>query len=189
MTLRDLLVERAAEQHGYVTTRDAQEIGVDPAQLRLMAARGRLVRVARGVYRVELLPRGEFDDLAAAVAWSLGRGVISHASALTLHRLSDVNPAWIHLTVPRENYPRAAGGHLYRLHRRLVPAEDVTKVDNIPVTTVARTIHDCLEGGVDSRQIRRAVDDAEIAGRLDRVAVRRFRQVLNSRARSVDSGT
>ncbi len=56
-----------------------------------------------------VLPRGEHDDLAAAVSWTLGRGVISHESALALHALADVNPSRIHLTVPRNNHPRAAG--------------------------------------------------------------------------------
>ena len=51
----DRLVERAAETHGYVTTRDARELGIDPTQLRLLAARGRLKRTGRGVYRVPVL--------------------------------------------------------------------------------------------------------------------------------------
>ncbi|MBN4668820.1 type IV toxin-antitoxin system AbiEi family antitoxin domain-containing protein, partial [Pandoraea nosoerga] len=42
MAIWDRLVEVAAEQHGYVTTRDARDIGVDPVQLRLLAGRGRL---------------------------------------------------------------------------------------------------------------------------------------------------
>src|SRR5690625_1702331 len=97
MAIWDRLVELAAEQHGYVTTREARDIGVDPVQLRLLAARGRLERAGRGVYRVPVLPRGEHDDLAAAVSWTLGRGVISHESALALHGLADVNPSRIHL--------------------------------------------------------------------------------------------
>lgn len=112
------LVECAAERHGYVTTRDARQLGTDPTQLRLMAARGRLERAGRGVYRVPMLPRGEHDDLAVAVAWALGRGVVSHESTLQLHGLADVNPSRIHLTVPRGNHPRAAGGELYRMHPR-----------------------------------------------------------------------
>lgn len=91
MTLRDQILERAVDQHGYITTRDARELGIDPTQLRLMAARGRLERVTRGVYRVPVLPRSEHDELAEAVAWTLGRGVVSHESALVLHGLSDVN--------------------------------------------------------------------------------------------------
>ena len=58
MRVWDRLVERAAHQHGYVTTRDARDLDIDPTQLRLMAARGRLERTGRGVYRVPILPRG-----------------------------------------------------------------------------------------------------------------------------------
>lgn len=164
MSLRDQILERAVEQHGYVTTRDARELGIDPTQLRLMAARGRLERVARGVYRVPVLPRTEHDELAEAVAWTLGRGIVSHESALVLHGLSDVNPSRIQLTVPRENHPRGAGGHLYRLHRRDLPVTDVTERDDLPVTTVARTIRDCLGAGTDSEQLRRALDQATAEG-------------------------
>ncbi len=91
MMIWDRLVERGAEQHGYVTTRDAREFGIDPTQLRLLAARGRLEHAGRGVYRVPVLPRGEHDDLAAAVAWTLGRGVISYESALALHDLKSAS--------------------------------------------------------------------------------------------------
>lgn len=166
MAIWDRLVELAAEQHGYVTTRDARDIGVDPVQLRLLAARGRLERAGRGVYRVPVLPRGEHDDLAAAVAWTLGRGVISHESALVLHALADVNPSRIHLTVPRDNHPRAAGGELYRLHRNDLPAPDITSVDAIPVTTVARTIKDCMKVGADPYQLRVAIERGEAEGTL-----------------------
>lgn len=179
MAVWDRLVERAAEQHGYVTTRDARDIGVDPVQLRLLAARGRLERAGRGVYRVPVLPRDEHDDLAAAVSWTLGRGVISHESALALHDLADVNPSRIHLTVPRNNHPRAAGGELTRLHRRDLPATDVTLVDAIPVTTVARTIKDCLKAGTDPYQLRVAIERAEADGTLHRAPAAELRAALD----------
>lgn len=179
MNLWDRVVERAAEQHGYVTTRDARELDIDPTQLRLMAARGRLERAGRGVYRVPVLPRGAHDDLAVAVAWTLGRGVVSHESALVLHALSDVNPSRIHLTVPRDNHPRAAGGTLYRTHRRELADVDVTRVDGLPVTTVARTIKDCADTGSDPHQVRQAIDQAERAGTLRRAAATELRAQLD----------
>ncbi|MDN5859458.1 MAG: type IV toxin-antitoxin system AbiEi family antitoxin domain-containing protein [Pseudonocardia sp.] len=178
MRLQDRVIERAAEQHGYVTTRDARELGIDPTQLRLMAARGRLERVSRGVYRVLILPRSEHDELAAAVAWALGRGVVSHESALILHGLSDVNPPRIHLTVPRDNHPRASGGGLYRLHRRPLPVSDVTEVDGIPATTAERTIRDCTVSGTDPHQLRLAIDRAESDGMVRRGAAQILRDEL-----------
>ena len=60
-------------------------------------------------------------------------------SALVLYHLPHVNPSRIHLTVPRDNYPCAAGGDLYRLHRRALDATDITEVDGIPTTVVDRT--------------------------------------------------
>lgn len=175
MRIWDRLIEHAAEHHGYVTTRDAREMNVDPTQLRLMASRGRLEHVARGVYRVPMLPRGEHDDLAAAVAWSLGRGGVSHESGLKMHGLADVNPSRIHLTVPRDNHPRAAGGELYRTHRRDLAASDVTQVDMLPVTTVARTIRDCLAIGTDPYQVRLAVDRGVQDGLLRRLVAQELR--------------
>src|ERR1039458_7619654 len=69
-----------------------------PAERRSPSGSGaRLVTAVKslvwGVYRVPMLPRGEHDDLAAAVAWSFGRGVVSHESAVQLHGLADVNPS------------------------------------------------------------------------------------------------
>lgn len=182
MAIWDQLVQRAAEQHGYVTTRDAREIDVDPTQLRLLAGRGRLDRVARGVYRIPVLPRGDHDDFAAAVAWSQRRGVISHESALALHDIADVNPPYVHLTVPRDNHPRTAGGEMYRVHRRELAPSDVTSTDGIPVTTVARTIRDCLASGTDPYQLRMAIDRAEKTGTLRRGATAELRAALDHTA-------
>jgi len=178
MAIWDQLVERAAEQHGYVTTRDAHDLGIDPTQLRLLAARGRLERVGRGVYLVPVLPRSEHDELAEAVAWTLGRGIVSHESALLLHGLSDVNPSRVHLTVPRDNYPRAAGGALYRLHRRTLADAEVTEVDGIPTTTVERTIRDCLADGTDPHQLRLAIDRAEAEGSVRRAVAQDLRDEI-----------
>jgi predicted transcriptional regulator of viral defense system len=180
MAIWDRVVEQAAEHHGYVTTRDARDLGIDPTQLRLLAARGRLERVSRGVYRVAILPRGEHDDLAEAVAWTLRRGVISHESALVLHGLSDVNPSRIHLSVPRDNHPRTAGSELYRLHRRIVNPADVVEVEGIPTTGVARTIRDCVTTGTDPYQLRLAIDHAEAGGLLRRIEAEDLRAEITA---------
>lgn len=182
MTLYDRVVERALEQHGYVTTRDARDLGIDPTQLRQLAARGRLDHVARGVYRATVIPRSRHDDLAEAAAWTLGRGVVSHESALVLHGLAEVNPSRVHLSVPRENYPRAAGGDLYRLHRRALSPASVTESDGIAVTTVEQTICDCLAEGTDPYQLRMAIDRAQEQGLLRRARAESLRRDVLSAA-------
>ena len=161
-----------------MTTIQAREAGVDPTQLRLLAGRGRLEHVARGVYRVPVLPRSQYDDLAFAIAWTRGRAVISHESALVLHGLSDVNPLVVHLTAPRDNHPRAQGGGPVRVHRRELPADDVTMVDGIPVTTVARTIEDCYELGTDPAQLHLAIRQARQTGDLAPAQAERLKQLI-----------
>jgi len=106
--------------------------------------------------------------------------VVSHESALQLHGLADVNPSRIHLTVPRDNHPRAAGGELYRTHRRELAASDVTQVDTLPVTTVARTIRDCIATGTDPYQLRLAIDHAERDGTLRRAVAGELRTELDA---------
>jgi predicted transcriptional regulator of viral defense system len=107
--------------------------------------------------------------------------VVSHKSALVLHRISDVSPSRIHLTVPRDDHPRAAGGELYRLHRHTLDPSDVTEHDNIPVTTVERTIRDCLADGTDPYQLRLAVDEAEAEGMLRRREAEALRADVDAR--------
>ncbi|MFM8351059.1 MAG: type IV toxin-antitoxin system AbiEi family antitoxin domain-containing protein [Actinomycetales bacterium] len=176
----DSLVEKASDHHGYVTTLQAHEAGIDPTQLRLLAGRGRLEHVARGVYRVPVLPRSPFDDLAFAIAWSRGRAVISHESALVLHQLSDVNPSFVDLTAPPDNYPRAQGGGPTRMHRRDLSSADVTVVEGLPVTTIARTIRDCHESGTDPAQLRLAIRQAREAGELSSAETERLAKLIDS---------
>ncbi|NMN99100.1 hypothetical protein [Antrihabitans stalactiti] len=76
--------------NGRTTFDRALEVAVDnrgyPAQLRKLAATGRLEHSAHGDYRVPALASGPHASYAEAVAWSRGRGVISHESALDLLR-------------------------------------------------------------------------------------------------------
>lgn len=180
----DTLVETASDHHGYVTTLQARNVGVDPTQLRLLARRGRLEHVTRGVYRVPVLPRTEFDDLALAIAWARDRAVISHESGLLLHGLSDVNPSVVHLTAPVNNHPRAQGSGPVRIHRRDLPDADVTTIQGLPVTTVERTITDCFEWGTDPAQLRLAIEQARQSGELTQAQALSLGGLIERRAQA-----
>src|SRR5215212_3176857 len=81
-----ILHDHAVEQYGFVTTRDAAELGVPPRRLDVMTDRGLVDRVSRGVFRFPDVPAGPLDQYVAAVLWPLEvRGVLSHATALDLH--------------------------------------------------------------------------------------------------------
>lgn len=181
MTVFDRVLEVAVENHGYLTVADAVGAGIDPAALRKLAATGRLEHTAHGVYRVSVLDGGSHGPYAEAVAWSGGRGVISHESALDLLELCDVNPPLIHLTVPREYAPRRRGGELYRIWRRSLDAAVLTRVDGIPVVRAAQAIRDGIGYGTDTRLLRQACATASREGYLTAGESRRLEAELRAR--------
>ncbi len=122
------LAEIAAERYDYVTTADAEALGLDPHRLYEMARRGQLEHPTTAVYRVPLIPATPLDPYMQATLWPRNTdAVISHASALGLYELGDVNPAKIHITVPRAHRPRRKVPTLYVLHR-----EDLRPEGNSP---------------------------------------------------------
>lgn len=166
MATYDDVLAVAVENHGYVTARDAVAAGIDPVVLRKLVAAGRLERTAQGVYRVPILASGPHSAFAEAIAWTRGRGVISHESALDLLDLCDVNPPLIHLTVPRNYAPRRRGGELYRVWRRTLNPASITTYDGLPVVRPADSIRDCLAYGTDARLLRQAAETALREGYL-----------------------
>lgn len=166
MTAYDRVLEVAADNHGYLTVADAVAAGIDPAALRKLTAAGRLEHAAHGLYRVPILSSGTHAPYAEAVAWTRGRGVISHESALDLLDLCDVNPPLIHITVPREYAPRRRGGELYRVWRRTIDPAAVTHIDGVPVIRAADSIRDCLTYGTDTRLLLQACETGRREGYL-----------------------
>lgn len=179
--LLEELVDVAVDQHGYVRTRDATARGIDGANLRKMAARGRLEKVGRGLYRVPFLPRDEHDEYAEAVLWAEGRGVISHGSALALHQLCDINPSRLHLTVPPTYTPRRTGGELYRVWRRRLDPGEVTTVDGIPVVTAERAVRDGIAFGIDPQMLTQAITTARREGLLTAAQATQLRRQLTAK--------
>ena len=98
--------------------------------------------------------------------------VISHRSAAALRQLRASGAAFVELTVPGPSRRRDA----IRVHRTTwLPACDVTEVDGLPVTSVARTLLD-LGAVVPTRQVERAFDQAVVANLLDFGEVQRVLQ-------------
>ncbi|MCZ7527300.1 MAG: type IV toxin-antitoxin system AbiEi family antitoxin domain-containing protein [Acidimicrobiia bacterium] len=178
MALIDLLLEVAGEQRGFVTPADAEAVGVNPVELRKMAARGRLEHIAHGVYRFPTFPRRPNDELMAAVAWTGKRGVVAGRSALALHELCDVNPRRVELAVPPGYRPRKAGGERYRVrHARLRP-RDVEVVDDVPVVVPAVAIAQAIADHIDPRLIEQAITTGRRRGDIDARDEERLRDCL-----------
>lgn len=160
------LFELALEQYGYVTADDARQLGFGPGHLVDLARRGDLDRVAHGLYRFKVVPVTMRDQLMEATLWPRGLGVISHATALDLWDLCDVNPAKVHVTVPKHGRIRRQVPPAYEVHVRDLDTADVTRTEGIPVVTVRRAILDGIEAKVGGHLIDQAVDTATRQGLL-----------------------
>lgn len=176
MALMDRLVEVAAEQRGFVTPADAEAVGVNPVELRKMAARGRLERVAHGVYRLAAFPHRHNDELMAAVLWTGKRGVIGGQTALALYELCDVNPRRIDVVVPVDYRPRKAGGEQYRVHHARLGPRDADIVEDIPVVVPDVAIAQAIAAHTDPRLIEQAIATARRRGHIDVGGEERLRE-------------
>lgn len=176
----DELLQRALDQQGFVTTRDADDLQIDPTQLRLMAARGRLEHVDRGLYRFPQLPTTHLAPLLEAVL-RVGHGaVVSHESALMAYGLADFNPSLVHLIVPiglrtQRTFPR-----WYQLWPADLPERDRTTLEGVPIVTVERALSDALTAGSDPYQLRMAIREARRQGALLPGAARRLTDRLRA---------
>lgn len=172
--------ELAAEQNGYLTAAQAVDAGVARDAVTKMAARGTLERVSRGVYRLVQFPGSPMDPYVEATLWPApAQGVISHETALSIYGMSDVNPARIHVTVPRATRVRRTVPKRLAIHRLDLGASDVNIYEGVRVTTPERTIRDCHAAHLGPALIRQAILDGRRAGHLRvRQAQRLERELL-----------
>jgi predicted transcriptional regulator of viral defense system len=173
----------AYPQSGYFRTAQAATVGFSNQLLRKHRLSGRLVRPLRGVYRLVDVPPGEHDDLVALWLWSEEAGVFSHETALALHELSDALPSRVHMTVPRAWARRLAVPRLLALHHAKLPADDRTWVGSVPVTTVARTLRDAVDAGVDPDLVAQAIAEGRARKLIDRADLRGILPPSRGRAR------
>jgi predicted transcriptional regulator of viral defense system len=147
----------ALDQGGYFERTDAHEHGIRDDLLHYYVRTGRFERMAPGIYRLRIAPRGPRDELLLAWVWSNYRGVISHESALALYGLSDVLPSRVQMTVP-PGFRKSSSP--IELHWSQLSEDEVTNYEGVLVTTPARSIVDAASSGTAPDQIEKAVRQA-----------------------------
>lgn len=181
VTLREDLWEVAVDQYGYVTALDAGRLGVATVELGKLAARGKLTRVAYGVYRFPEWPAGSRDHLMEAVLWTRDPdAALSHDTALDVYELSDINPARIHVTVAPRSKPLRRR-HLpaaYAVHYEALSPSQRGYWEQIPTVTVPTAIDQCITSGVRPDLIRQAIDSARAQGLIDSATAARQRAAM-----------
>ncbi len=171
------LYELAESQSGFFTTKQAEALGFASNKRIYHVRAGNWVREHRGIYRLARFPVPERPDLVQWMLWSRDRtdqptGVYSHHTALSLHDLTDVNPAKIDLTVPPTFRRGTPIPKVIRLHRGVVPIEDRETVVGVPVTNAIRTILDVWkEGSLPKPYLRAAFHEAVKRGAITRTQI------------------
>ena len=140
---------RASLQDGFFTARQAHDVGYDTNGQSYQVKVGNWIREHRGIYRFANYPLPERPDLMKWRLWSCNRkgepqGVYSHETALSLYEVSDVNPARIHMTVPRGFRRNAAIPKILVLHFDTVALNEIGEMQGVAITTPIRTLIDVI---------------------------------------------
>jgi very-short-patch-repair endonuclease len=208
---RDLGMARiAARQHGVIAVEQLYAVGLDKSTITRRIKRGHLHRMHRGVYAVGHRGLSWHRSWMAAVL-ACGEGaVLSHGSAAALWGLLKPIEGPVHVSTPSTSgRSKQRGIHLHRApslnpppqrppspvepspspsysprrggRRGRRPSALTTHRDNIPTTTVPRTIEDLRASSLPSYLVRRAIRQAEFKGlRLDGIETDRTRSDLES---------
>lgn len=103
MTSYQTIYEDSIDRHGLVTTARARELGLAPNTLALLAHRGRLKHVGRGVYRLAVsLPFAEDIPAYALAVEQVGANAVLWGESVLamLGLLTASDPSLIHVGLP-----------------------------------------------------------------------------------------
>lgn len=145
----------ASDRHGIVSVAEAADLGLTRAQLRTALRRGDWRSAAPGVLVATGAP-ATWEQSCALAALATG-GVVSHRAAARLHGLDGFENAVPELTVLRSRARKHSDAILHST--TTLEREDITDVQGLPATSVARTIVD-LGAVVDDESVEQALDDA-----------------------------
>lgn len=164
-------IYRAVDDFGLISSSDAKELGVSNAELVQMARRGKLERVARGVYRMPVWPYQEAAPYALAVK-SVGEGAYLYGeSVAALLGLVPTDPSRI--TVATKTRVRKNLGSAVCITSGR-PSDKVTSYEGVP----SQFVGDALV--VASRSIGsvRALQGADEALRLGYINAQEHNEIV-----------
>ena len=143
------LFELAANQQGFFTAKQAEQLGYVANNHAYHLRAGHWIRELRGVYRLAQFPNSSDEQKVLYALWSLGRdgktqGVYSHETALSHYELSDVNPSRLYMTVATTFRRSAAIPKVLRLHYADLTKNCILESRGFLVTRPDRTIADII---------------------------------------------
>jgi very-short-patch-repair endonuclease len=156
----------AERQHGVIAHWQLLRLGFGASAIQRLVASARLHAIHRGVYAVGHASIGANGRFMAAALAGGETAAVSHRSAAALHGILDDRRAVIDVVTATKR--RARSG--LRFHRSALSADERTDIDNIPATSLARTLLDIAEV-LPRRKLVYALEKAEQLGSFDLVAI------------------
>jgi hypothetical protein len=148
----DALFEIIEQQQGYFTAKQAAEAGYRLGSQAHHVKAGNWLRVERGIYRLARFPGSMEEQYVIYSLWSRNRagepvGVYSHETALSIHELSDANPARLHMTVPPSFRRTPSRPKVVLLHRARLGSSEIEQRQGFAVTKAIRAVADVAAAG------------------------------------------
>ncbi|MGL5859289.1 MAG: type IV toxin-antitoxin system AbiEi family antitoxin domain-containing protein [Angustibacter sp.] len=173
---RDLVRDFALGEYGFITTQQAASVGVPAVELRKLAARGALINVAYGIYRVPDAPGTPFDQFAEALL-RVGPGAyLRGESVLALFGLADVNPRKICVVAPKRTRARFPAFMAVTVSPP-GEASSLTRYEGLLAMRVADAILDC-RSRIEPTRLREAARDAGTEGLVTRAEYAKLQREL-----------
>ena len=142
----------ARRQAGVVARRQLIAVGWSSSRLHRAVARGRLIQVARGVYRVAGAPWSRAAAQHAAILMAGDGALLARWSAAELHGIADPRRGPVEVVAPHPRKEPEGAGRLLRLKcTRSLPDHEQSERSGLPVTSGARTLLDLADVASRSR--------------------------------------
>jgi predicted transcriptional regulator of viral defense system len=176
MSYYEDIYETAADNYGFITSKEAQALGVPNVDLIKMARRGRLDHLGHGVYRLAKYFPTAYDKYAEAIVFVGPGSYLYGESVLAMHNLALVNPLRIAVATARR-VRKALPGFI-----NLVSASDDTETtvyEGIPSQSVTEAIRTCRKSVMPERLLS-AVEDARKQGLVSEVESKKLKKEIRS---------
>lgn len=164
-----VIAELSTRQHGVVSRSQLHAAGISDTVIRWRIARSRLHRLHPGIYAVGHAAPSRRGRIRAAALYAGPESAIARRTALELLRVWRQSERPIDVVVVKRT--RSIDG-IDVHHSRVLPPEHVLVMDDVRITTPARTLLDlCLE--LDALQIANVIHEMKYRKIYDRADFRR----------------
>jgi predicted transcriptional regulator of viral defense system len=144
------IIELAAQNNGFIRTRDLLAKRISKTHLATMVKLGHLERVKQGLYRLANLETVGYEYFIDAQK-AIPQGVICFLSALKYYELTTINPSDIYMAIPRKakailpEYPPVKIYYLGAKCFQIGIGQISIRGESVKIYTREKTLCDCIK--------------------------------------------